>query len=180
DLRKALSELGTEYKKLIVTRPKTGYVLEADVSRIEGTTPHSGQPSSNVISKSTTFKWAFVSFLTLLLFAVLVAFFNWFPEKTNSKATINPYNVAFVTFSSPDKYQHLAFGLSDLINYRVNQQGRYRSSLLYEQDNDLSERAALVMSGSITEENHSPVLEFYIYDNISDKKLFSRKYSLDD
>ncbi|WP_217267443.1 hypothetical protein, partial [Vibrio parahaemolyticus] len=66
------------------------------------------------------------------------------------------------------------------INYRVNQQGRYRSSLLYEQDNDLSERAALVMSGSITEENHSPVLEFYIYDNISDKKLFSRKYSLDD
>ncbi|MHC5791869.1 winged helix-turn-helix domain-containing protein, partial [Streptococcus pyogenes] len=31
DLRKALSELGTEYKKLIVTRPKTGYVLEADV-----------------------------------------------------------------------------------------------------------------------------------------------------
>ncbi|EHH1173966.1 hypothetical protein HJ057_04200 [Vibrio parahaemolyticus] len=180
DLRKALSELGTEYKKLIVTRPKTGYVLEADVSRIEGTTPHSGKPSSNVISKSTTFKWAFVSFLTLLLFAVLMAFFNWFPEKTNSKATINPYNVAFVTFSSPDKYQHLAFGLSDLINYRINQQGRYRSSLLYEQDNDLSERAALVMSGSITEENHSPVLEFYIYDNISDKKLFSRKYSLDD
>ncbi|CAE6939286.1 C terminal [Vibrio sp. B1REV9] len=180
DLRKALAELSAEHKRVIITRPKAGYVLEADVKLCDLTSSLSNDlptAKTHILKQSKIMLGLLV---ITLISAISIAVWSLPKGLSTPNVTIDPYNMVFVTFESEPKYQHFAFSLSDLINYRVNQQGRYRSSLLYEQSSELSERAALVMSGFIEEQDNLPVLTFYIYDNLSNNKVFEKQYSLHD
>ncbi|MGF1724739.1 winged helix-turn-helix domain-containing protein [Photobacterium nomapromontoriensis] len=181
DLRRALGEIHPDYKKLVKTRPKAGYVLDADVQKVPchtSTNEVAVPPTATVAAKPKTF--ILYSLLAVLIIAVIstLAASLWVSHtpKTND---VNLYKVAFITFSSPEEYQHLAFGLSDLINYRINQQGHYRSSLIYDDNNDFSNNAALIISGDVFELNGKPVLMFYLDDNINKERIFEHQYPLD-
>lgn len=179
DLRKALSELGLEHKKLIVTRPRVGYMLEATVKQQDDSelpVPKEATAETKPVNRKSLFAFAGLSALiTVISFALIL----WLPtENPVTQTTIDPFKVAFITFESNEEYQHLAFGLSDLINYRINQQGHYRSSLIYDRNNGLTTRSALVMSGKIAEKAAIPTLSFYIDDNMSGKRVFEQSYSI--
>lgn len=180
DLRKALAELGQEYKSLIVTRPKAGYVFEATVTILPQPATISDDSPTLPVQPRSHIK-GLLGICVVAFIAAIVCTTWWLTQRTAvNKISIDPYNMVFVTFKAEPEYEHLAFGLSDLINYRVNQQGRYRSSLVYEKSSELSDRAALVMSGNIDQQNNTPTLNFYIYDNLSNKKVFQQTYPLTD
>lgn len=177
ELRRSLSSLNDDNKKLIKTLPKVGYMFIGDVCIAPS-------PIGVVTGRHSDSKWKFSNTVmcTVLMVAMLVLAggLTMFGDDSKTDSTtrvFDPNLVEFRVFDSMENEKHIAFGLSDLINYRINMLSNFRSSLVYGETKAFTD-AGILISGRISKSNSGKNLEISVYDNINDELVFQGQYSL--
>ena len=190
ELRKALAKLNPDFKYMIKTVPKCGYKLIANVtvSQHEQTDAVSAAVEDD-ISRPTQNRFVpeinsarQVRYLVLLAVLFLLAcgsyLYGTSQAEMHRQPLLNADRIAFRVFTSSPADEHIAFGVSDLINYRINSLSHYSASLVYSHDSQIIDQSGLVISGEVQTQGQQRKLHLKVYDNIVNTYIFQQVYDL--
>lgn len=186
ELRKALEKVHPKAKSWIKTISKRGYCLDVDVHILYVDEVEQDQSlpiqdvSATILSAPKLRNITKMILIGVFLLSTIVIYHYLEIQEAQKQESIvfYPERISFLVLDSVPSLNFMAFGLSDFLNYRINSTSEVHSALVFNPDSELLTSVGTLIKGKLFKVENDIFIEVIIHNNIMNKEIFRKTYSL--